>query len=114
MMRAGALLLSMVPVLAGCHHGSAVTVTRPQPPQPVSIIETRPYNPVFSRIAYVINDEPPVFRETGVPGQDQPILYRGKPISPDQIKSIRALNAVEARKLFGDQLLSGAFLIELK
>jgi hypothetical protein len=43
-----------------------------------------------------------------------PILYHGKDLNPDSVKSIRILRTKEARERFGDQILDAAILIELK
>jgi hypothetical protein len=42
------------------------------------------------------------------------LLYHGKRIKPDDLKSIRALNKEEARAHFGDPTLDAAMIIELK
>jgi hypothetical protein len=59
-----------------------------------------------------INNEPPFIR--GSEGGEAPIMYRGLPLSPDRIKTINVLKAMEARRRFGDPNLDGAIFIELK
>jgi len=42
------------------------------------------------------------------------ILYHGKDLNSDRIKTVRILRGKEARERFGDQTLDAAILIELK
>ena len=65
------------------------------------------------RVAIQVNDEPAFIRNLGG-GDGGPMMYRGKPITADRVKTINIIKAKEARERFGDPNLDYALLIELK
>ena len=66
-----------------------------------------------TRLMIQFNNEPVIlWVADGLGGP--PILYHGKKLVSNSIKSIRTLLAQEIRQRFGDQKNDGAILIELK
>jgi hypothetical protein len=65
------------------------------------------------RLAIQINNEPHIVQVSDGQG-GPPILYHGRELNPDQIKSIVVLRGKEARERFRDQKLDAAILIGLK
>ena len=77
------------------------------------IIEHGTPPPAGMRLAIQINDEPAVVQVSDGRG-GPPIMYHGRELNPDQIKSIVVLRGKEARERFRDQKLDAAILIGLK
>jgi hypothetical protein len=66
-----------------------------------------------TRLLIQFNNEPAViWVADGLGGP--PILYHGKKLDSNSIKSIRILRAQEISERFGDQKIGGAIVIELK
>ena len=97
--------------VAACAHAPLAAEEQSAPPARVDeqwdSRHTRP------RVAIQFNDEPAFIRNLGG-GDGAPIMYRGKPINPDRIKTIDVLKAKEARERFGDPNLDYALLIEIQ
>jgi hypothetical protein len=69
--------------------------------------------PAGTRLLIQFDNEPVItWVADGLGGP--PILYHGKKLDSDSIKSIRILRAQEIRERFGDQKIDGAILIGLK
>jgi hypothetical protein len=90
-----------------------VPVTAPtQAEHPIRLHDGTPA-PAGTRFAIQINNEPAFVQVAD--GRGGPlILYHGKELNPDDLKSLRILRTKEARERFGDQTLDAAILIELK
>jgi hypothetical protein len=96
----------------------ACTHKAPEPLPPhdapkISIHETFPPAPAGTRVLFQFNDEPPIIQVADGKG-GPPLLYHGRPLFPEEIKSVESLNAKKAQARFGDETLSGALLIMLK
>ena len=65
------------------------------------------------RLAIQFNKEPPIVRVSDGQG-GPPILYHGRELNPNEVKSIVVLRGKEARDRFNDRKLDAAILIELK
>ena len=110
-MTRSAYFLFAAVLFAGCTHqvpratqaptGHSITIHDGNPP------------PAGTRIAWQINNEPPIIQVSDGHG-GPPILYHGHAIDPDQLKSIRILRGKEARDQFGDQTLDAAIIMEFK
>jgi hypothetical protein len=105
-------LVALLGGFLGCAH-QAPAAERAKPKQSVHIGLDPVIRPFGERLAFQFNDEPPVILVSDGRG-GPPIMYHGKPLSPERVVSIRSLNANAARVRFGDQTLVGAFLVELK
>lgn len=77
------------------------------------IIEHGTPPPAGLRMAIQFNDEPPIVQVSDGKG-GPPIMYHGRELNPNQIKSIVVLRGKEARERFGDRKLDAAILIGLK
>jgi hypothetical protein len=112
MTRSAHFLFVAAVVVTGCTHPALVA-----PPAPtgyrLTIHEEGPPAPAGIRIAWQINNEPPIIQVTDGQG-GPPILYHGHEIDSDQLKSIRVLKGKEARDRFGDQTLDAAIIMEFK
>jgi hypothetical protein len=104
------VIVSSIVVLACTRQAPVTALPQPEP-------RVKPNDGVLTpgraHIAYQFNNEPLIIQDADGPGAG-PVLYHGRQLTPDQIKSVKALNVTEARKRFGDQTLVGAILIELK
>jgi hypothetical protein len=69
--------------------------------------------PAGMRLAIQFDNEPPIIQVSDGKG-GPPILYHGRELNPNQIKSIVVLRGKEARDRFGDRKLDAAILIGLK
>jgi hypothetical protein len=69
--------------------------------------------PAGMRMAIQFDNEPPIIQVSDGKG-GPPILYHGRELNPNQIKSIVVLRGKEARDRFGDRKLDAAILIGLK
>jgi hypothetical protein len=69
--------------------------------------------PAGMRLAIQFDNEPPIVQVSDGKG-GPPILYHGRELNPNQIKSIVVLRGKEARERFGDRKLDAAILIGLK
>jgi hypothetical protein len=103
------LFASALLLLACTHHASIAPEADPQ----VRMHEDGIAAPAGFRLAFQINNEPPIVQVADGHG-GPPILYHGKDLNLDSAKSIRILRTKEARERFGDQALDAAILIELK
>jgi len=65
------------------------------------------------RLAIQFANEPPIVQVSDGKG-GPPILYHGRELNPNQIRSIVVLRGKEARDRFGDRKLDAAILIGLK
>jgi hypothetical protein len=65
------------------------------------------------RLAIQFDNEPPIVQVSDGKG-GPPILYHGRELNPNQIKSVVVLRGKEARDRFRDQKLDAAILIGLK
>jgi len=110
MIRSVSLLFASALLLLACTHRASVV---PQADPQVTIHEEGIAAPAGFRLAFQINNEPPIVQVADGHG-GPPILYHGKDLNPDSVKSIRILRQKEARERFGDQTLDAAILIELK
>ena len=80
---------------------------------PIRLIEHGTPPPAGTRLAIQFNNEPVVIHVAD--GRNMvPIMYHGRELDPNEIKSIRVLKGKEARERFGDQKVDAAILIELK
>jgi hypothetical protein len=61
--------------------------------------------------AIQFNNEPPIVQVADGHG-GPPILYHGREVKPEELKSVILLKRNEARERFGDQTLDYAILIE--
>jgi hypothetical protein len=87
-------------------------VTTPTPAQnPIRIHDGAPVA-AGTRIAFQINNEPAIVQVADGRG-GPPVLYHGKELNPNDLRSVRVLRGEEARERFGDQTLDAAILIEL-
>ena len=112
MARSAYFLFAAAVLVAGCTHQAPAA---PQAPtgNRVTIHEDGVPTPAGTRIAWQINNEPPIIQVADGHG-GPPILYHGHDINPDQLKSIRILKGKEARDRFGDQTLDAAIIMEFK
>jgi hypothetical protein len=110
MIRSVNFLFASALLLLECTHHASVA---PQADHQVKIHEDGIAAPAGFRLAFQINNEPPIVQVADGHG-GPPILYHGKDLNPDSVKSIRILRTKEARERFGDQTLDAAILIELK
>jgi hypothetical protein len=69
--------------------------------------------PAGMRLAIQFDNEPPIIQVSDGKG-GPPILYHGRELNPNQIKSIVVLRGKEARDRFGDRKLDAAILVGLK
>jgi hypothetical protein len=69
--------------------------------------------PAGMRLVIQFDNEPPIVQVSDGKG-GPPILYHGRELNPNQIKSIVVLRGKEARERFGDRKLDAAILIGLK
>lgn len=111
MIRSAHFLFAAV-LLIGCAHQAPVT-PQAQAGHRVTAIHDGSPTPTGIRIAWQINNEPPIIQVTDGKG-GPPILYHGHEIDSDQLKSIRVLKGKEARDRFGDQTLDAAIIMEFK
>ena len=111
MIRSVYLLFASGVLLLSCTHQASVPQARAE--HRVKIHEDGIPAPVGRRLAIQFNNEPAIVQVADGRG-GPPILYHGKDLSPDSVKSIRILRTKEARERFGDQTLDAAILIELK
>jgi len=65
------------------------------------------------RLAIQFDKEPPIVQVSDGQG-GPPILYHGRELNPNEVKSIVVLRGKEARDRFHDRKLDAAILIELK
>jgi hypothetical protein len=107
-----ASLTALAIVTTACHHNAPTPSLDPTSRRIVLIEHGKPVE-AGTRFAYQFNDEPPLIWTADGHG-GPPVLYHGRELSPDEIKSIRLLKGKEARERFGDSTLNAAFLIELK
>jgi hypothetical protein len=77
------------------------------------LIEHGTVPPAGMRMAIQFDNEPPIIQVSDGKG-GPPILYHGRELNPNQIKSIVVLRGKEARDRFGDRKLDAAILIGLK
>ena len=97
--------------LGACGRQAPVT-TQTRAEHPIRLHDGKPV-PAGTRLAIQINNDPAIVQVADGRG-GPPILYHGKELNPDDLKSIRILRTKEARERFGDQTLDAAILIELK
>ena len=97
--------------LMACTHLAPPAPVRP-PESGIKLIDHGRLPPKGTRFAIQFNDGAPVIEIAGDRGI--PILYHGRELDPNEIKSIRILRTTEARAKFGDQTIAAAILIELK
>jgi hypothetical protein len=88
------------------------TTSEPTSRHPI-ISETREPPPLGTRVGYQFNDEPAIIWVSDGRG-GPPLLFHGRYLSANELKSVRRLTPREVRDRFGDQQLDAAFLIELK
>ena len=100
-------------VLAACHRGPPPVVSRDQVEHPVRILEHGTPPPAGMRLAIQFNEEPPIIQVSDGQG-GPPILYHGRKLNPNEVKSIVVIRGKEARERFNDRKLDAAILIELK
>jgi hypothetical protein len=113
MIRPGAWLLAIGLLLVACHHRPPPVVSRDQIEHPVRILEHGTPPPAGMRLAIQFNKEPPIIQVTDGQG-GPPILYHGRELDPNVVKSIVVIRGKEARERFNDRKLDAAILIELK
>ena len=99
--------------IAACARQAPV-VTSTQVEHPALLLHHEGTPPAAgTRLLIQFNNEPVIiWVADGLGGP--PILYHGKTLDSDSVKSIRVLRAQEIRERFGDQKIGGAIVIELK
>jgi len=107
----GFRLAGAVAILACSQHTPPATASKPGPD--IKLIETGTPSPAGTRLAIQFNDEAPIIHIADGCG-GPPILYHGRELDPNKIRSIRILKLNEAREKFADPTLDAAVLIELK
>jgi hypothetical protein len=112
MIRSVYLLFASGVLLLACTHQASV-VPQARAEYRVKIHEDGIPAPAGTRLAIQFNNEPAIVQVADGRG-GPPILYHGKDLNPDSVKSIRILRTKEARERFEDQTLDAAILIELK
>jgi hypothetical protein len=112
MIRSAYHLFAITVMLAGCTRRTPV-VPESQPMHSVRLYDGGTPLPAGMRLAIQFNNEPAIIQVADGRG-GLPILYHGRELKPDQLKSIIILKRKEAQERFGDQTLHGAILIELK
>ena len=110
--RSNFLLCAAGLFVLACHHQAPVA-SQVQIDQPIRLIEHGTMPPAGMRLAIQINHEPPTIRVSDGQG-GPPIMYHGRELDPDRIKSIVVIRGKEARERFGDRKLDAAIVIELK
>ncbi|HWL39516.1 MAG TPA: hypothetical protein VNO75_04695 [Gemmatimonadaceae bacterium] len=80
---------------------------------PGSLIKHGNPLPAGTRFAVQFNNDPAIVLIADGRG-GPPILYRGRELNPDHLKSIIILRTKEARERFRNQTIDAAILIELK
>jgi len=112
MIRPNAVLFAAGILLVACRHQAGV-VSQTQVAHPVMLLEHGTLPPAGMRLAIQIDNEPPTFQVSNGQG-GPPILYRGKELDADRVKSFVVIRGKEARDRFHDRKLDAAILIELK
>jgi hypothetical protein len=110
--RSNFLLCAAGLLALACHHQAPVA-SQVQLDQPIRLIEHGTVPPAGTRLAIQIDNEPPTIRVSDAQG-GPPIMYHGRELDPDRVKSIVVIRGKEARERFGDRKLDAAILIELK
>jgi hypothetical protein len=110
--RSKSLLYAAGVLLVACNHRTPVA-SRNQLDHPVMLIEHGTPPPAGMRLAIQFNNEPPILQVSNGQG-GPPILYHGREVDPDRVKSIVVLRGKEARQRFLNKKLDAAILIELK
>ena len=111
MIRSGPLVVISSLMLLACTRQEPVAAL-PQPEQRVTP-KQGVLTPGRAHMAYQFNNEPVIIQDADGPGAGA-VLYHGRQLTPDQIKTVHVLHLTEARKRFEDQTLVGAILVELK
>jgi hypothetical protein len=106
------LLLAACAALSACHQRESAA-PQAKAEQTIHLVEHGTPFASGTRTLYQLNNEPPIVVVSDGRG-GPPLLYRGQPLNPNQIKSIQILKKREARERFGDQTLDAAIFIELK
>jgi hypothetical protein len=112
MIRVHHLVLASALSLSACAHHPPVPTPK-QAEAPIRLYDPGTPAPAGTRFVIQFNDEPAILQIADGRG-GPPILYHGKELNPDILKSVRILSTKEARERFGDQTLVAAILIELK
>ena len=99
-------------LLVACTHRTTV-VSQTQVERPVMLIEHGTLPPAGMRLAIQFNNEPPIIQVSDGNG-GPPLLYHGRELDADQVKSVVIIRGKEARERFHDRKLDAAILIELK
>src|ERR1035437_10652540 len=108
MIRAHYFVFASALFLGACARQAPVT-TPTHAEHPIRLHDGAPA-PAGTRFAIQINNEPAIVQVAD--GRGGPlILYHGKKLNPDDLKSLRILRTKEARERFGDQTLDAAILI---
>jgi hypothetical protein len=113
MIRFNWLLSPLAILVVACHHHQAPVASQNQLQQPVRLVEHGTLPPAGMRLAIQFNNEPAFVQVSDGKG-GPPLLYHGKELDPDRVKSIEILRGKEARERFHDRKLDAAILIELK
>jgi hypothetical protein len=101
-----------VALLVACPHHEPVAA-RSQTEHRIRFHEEGLPAPAGTRFAIQFNNEPPIVQVADGHG-GPPILYHGRELKPEELKSVIILKRNEARERFGDQTLDYAILIEFR
>jgi hypothetical protein len=107
----GLMLAAAAAILACSQHTPPAPASKLGPD--IKLIERGTPSPAGTRLAIQFNDEPPVIHVADGRG-GPPILYHGRELDPNKIRSIGILKLNEAREKFADPTLDAGVLIQLK